>query len=102
MVLRKSGTFLGTVAQHECFGELGFYCFKERICSAMSKEVTEIIFIDREDMMSLAAETCSEGISVFHNIKASILDNKFGSLGIDCYICHSEDHISIECPEFRS
>jgi CRP-like cAMP-binding protein len=66
LIHHKSQTFLSELHEGASFGEVGFFSGRERSCTIVSKEFTEILIIMKNDFMELASEVSGGAILKFH------------------------------------
>ncbi|KAL4453190.1 hypothetical protein ABPG74_015421 [Tetrahymena malaccensis] len=99
---RKSGSKYSVVKEmvkNEVFGSISFLTAFPRKCSAVSKEISSIISIDRDQFLNLLKTSREEkDLQIFCQMKDKFLNSGDQSvLDLSCYQCGSDSHLSDQC-----
>ncbi|EAR87050.3 cyclic nucleotide-binding domain protein (macronuclear) [Tetrahymena thermophila SB210] len=99
---RKSGSKYSVVKEivkNEVFGSISFLTAFPRKCSAISKEISSIISIDRDQFLNLLKTSREEkDLQIFCQMKDKFLNNgDLSVLDLSCYQCGSDSHLSDQC-----
>ncbi|KAL4497116.1 hypothetical protein ABPG72_019436 [Tetrahymena utriculariae] len=99
---RKSGSKYSVVKEivkNDVFGSISFLTAFPRKCSAVSKEISSIISIDRDQFLNLLKTSREEkDLQIFCQMKDKFLnDGDQSVLDLSCYQCGSDSHLSDQC-----
>ncbi len=98
MIHKTSHTYLVDLFKGENFGEVGFFTENPRVCSAKSRDFTEVYLIWRDDFMKIA-EDYVYAFQAYHSIRSYVKDEKnYYPLKTECYLCNASGHIFLDCP----
>ncbi|CAK80377.1 unnamed protein product (macronuclear) [Paramecium tetraurelia] len=108
---KKTGVVIDQKRKNQYFGEISFYSNLPRSASARSANFSSVFRIFqsqfqkslKEFQYSSQASTCPNlDLEQYYSIRNKIVFHKdYGSIGVRCYVCSMDDHISRDCEKLH-